>query len=176
MNKVLKTFRSGRWTYACLVFVALAIGCNRQREQLPPEAASEGDAQSIKVTVQPVTFRPVQRYVGLVGTLHGYEEISLGAKVQGRVRKITHDVADRVRPGETLLEIDATDYQLAFRQTQRSLQVELIKLGLSEPPGATVDLTHIPPVIQAQLRLENAKKRLDRSKCSSRARPARKRT
>ena len=94
---------------------------------------------------QPVTFRPVQRTVGLVGTLHGYEEISLGAKVDGRVRKIAHDVADRVKPGEVLLEIDPTDYQLNVRQAQRALQVELAKLGLEDRPSAKSTSRGFPP-------------------------------
>ncbi len=148
-----------------VLILALALGCNREREKMPPQAAaSPGAAEAVKVTVQPVTFRPVQRHVDLVGTLHGYEEISLGAKIEGRVRKIMHDVADRVTPGETLLEIDPTDYQLNVRQAQRALQVELAKLGLSEPPAGKFDVTHIPTVIQAQLRRDNAEKRLDRSK------------
>src|SRR5437870_668205 len=115
-----------------LGLAALAVaGCNNSREKLPPEAAgSHADAGAVTVTVSPVSFQPVQRIVGVVGTLHGYEEISLGAKVAGRVRKIAHDMADRVKPGELLLEIDPTDYQLNVRQAQRSLQVELAKLGL----------------------------------------------
>src|SRR5262245_6590476 len=97
-----------------LVFVA---GCSDTREQLPAtSAATPVESKAVKVTVEPVTFRSVQRIVGVVGTLHGYEEISLGAKVEGRVHKIAHDVADRVKPGEVLLEIDPTDYQLAMRQ------------------------------------------------------------
>jgi RND family efflux transporter MFP subunit len=167
MRAILKknATRSGWSVLAWGMVMALALGCNRQREKLPAEAtvAAEG-SQAIKVTVQPVTFRSVQRQVGVVGTLHGYEEISLGAKVEGRVRKISHDVADRVVPGETLLEIDPTDYQLNVRQAQRALQVELAKLGLSEAPGAKLDVTHIPTVIQAQLRRDNAEKRLERSK------------
>ena len=132
---------------------------------MPAEAASSSaDPKTVMVTVQPVTIRAVQRQVGLVGTLHGYEEISLGTKVEGRVHKILHDVADHVTPGETLLEIDPTDYQLNVRQAQRALQVELAKLGLSETPGAKVDVTHIPTVVQAQLRRDNAEKRLERSK------------
>ena len=109
--------------------------------------------------MQPVTVRSVQRTVACVGTLHGYEEISVAAKVEGRMRKIMHDVADRVGPGEVLLEIDPTDYQLSVRQAQRSLQVELAKLGLSEPPNTKVDVTHMPMVVQAQLRRDNAEKR-----------------
>jgi len=145
--------------------VALVLGCNQSREVLPPVAdAAAGSSTAVMVTVQPVTFRSVQRTVGLVGTLHGYEEISLGAKVEGRVRKIAHDVADRVKPGEILLEIDPTDYQLNVRQAQRALQVELAKLGLEELPVGKVDVTRVPTVVQAQLRRDNAQKRMERAK------------
>ena len=145
---------------------ALTAGCNGKREKMPAESAVEAtEPHSVKVTVQPVTFRSVQRMVGVVGTLHGYEEISLGAKVAGRVRKISHDVADRVKPGELLLEIEPTDYQLNVRQAQKSLQVEFAKLGLSELPGSkVVDVTRIPTVVQAQLKRDNAQTRLERTK------------
>jgi RND family efflux transporter MFP subunit len=111
-----------------------------------------------------VTLRPVQRYVGLVGTLHACEETSIGAEVGGRVRKVMHDVSDRVRPGEVLVEIDPTDYQLKVRQAQKELQVELAKLGLSEAPSAKTDVTRIPVVVQARLKRDNAQTRLDRAK------------
>ena len=163
MKRVARKIAQGV-TLAALA-LGLLGGCSGEREKLPPLAKTDStDASAIKVTAQPVAFRPVQRRVGVVGTLHGYEEISLGAKIQGRVRKITHDVSDRVHPGEILLEIDPTDYQLNLRQAQRALQVELAKLGLSELPGSNVDITHIPTVVQARLRRENAEKRLERSK------------
>ncbi len=144
--------------------LAMVVGCNHEREKLPAEHATvPADSNTVKVTVQPVTFRPVQRIVGVVGTLHGYEEIKLKAKVAGRVRKILHDTADRVTSGELLLEVDPTDYQLNVRQAQKSLLVELAKLGLAEPPGAKLDVTRIPTVLQAQLKCENARTRLDRA-------------
>jgi RND family efflux transporter MFP subunit len=163
--EILKSRDGWRLTMlAALVASVIASGCNREREQLPPSTSANAADSSVKVTVQPITFRRVQRRVGVVGTLHGYEEISLGAKVQGRVKKITHDVSDRVKPGETLLEVEPTDYQLSLRQAQRALQVEVAKLGLADLPTANSDLTHIPTVVQAQLRRDNAEKRLDRSK------------
>ncbi len=165
MHAIIKNrVRAVLWATACCLMVAL--GCSRQeREKLPAEAdASLENSQAVKVTVQPVTFRAVQRQVGVVGTLHGYEEISLGAKVMGRVRKISHDVADRVKPGEVLLEIDPTDYQLDVRQAQKSLQVELAKLGLLDLPSAKIDVTRVPTVIQAQVRRENAQTRMERAK------------
>ncbi len=165
MHELLNTNRAITYGTSLLCLGLVLLGCNKEREALPP--AADGGAQAsaaIKVTVQPVTFRSVQRTVGVVGTLHGYEEISLGAKVEGRVRKITHDVADRVKPGEILLEIDPTDYQLNMRQAQRALQVELAKLGLDESPLGKVDVTRVPTVVQAQLRRDNAQKRMERAK------------
>jgi RND family efflux transporter MFP subunit len=144
---------------------ALTLGCSRSGEPLPPEAGAASDhSAGVKVTAEPVSFRPVQRYVGVVGTLYGYEETALGAEVGGRVLRISHDVADRVRPGEVLLEIDPTDYQLAVRQAQKELHVELAKLGLSELPTARTDVTRIPTVIQARLRRDNAETRLARTR------------
>ncbi len=152
-----------------LALVALSAalplaGCQRNREALPAETASAAkNPDAITVTMQPVTFRAVQRYVGLVGTLHGYEEITLKAKVAGRVRKINHDMADRVKPGELLLDVDPTDYQLNVRQAQKALLVELAKLGLTEMPNSKTDVSRIPTVLQAQLKCDNAKTRLERA-------------
>jgi RND family efflux transporter MFP subunit len=149
--------------YACLTLVALVVGCGKSQEKSPAATAAAKGPEAVAVTVEPVCFRAVQRIVGVVGTLHGYEEITLGAKVAGRVRKVLHDVSDRVRPGELLIEIDPTDFELNVRQAQRAVQVELAKLGLAEVPSAKTDVRQIPTVVQAALRRENAKKRLERS-------------
>lgn len=151
----------------------LASGRWRQdtREALPDDALADRDPGTVLVTVAPVMYRPVQRTVLAVGTLHGFEEVALSAKVEGRVRQIHHDVADRVKPGELLLELDATDYQLAAQQAERALQVELAKLGLKEPPVGDFDPAQVPTVMQAQVRLDNMKNRQQRARrmASSRA-------
>jgi RND family efflux transporter MFP subunit len=116
---------------------------------------------AVMVTAEPVAVRQVQRTVEAVGTLHGYEAVTIGAKVNGRVLSIRHDVADRVRPGEVLLEIEPTDFQLAERQAEKALQVELAKLGLEKMPDAAFEVTRVPSVVQAKAKLENARRRLD---------------
>lgn len=136
-----------------------------EKEALPPATgASAWDRATVMVTVEPVTCRPVQRTVEGVGTLHAFEEVSIASRVEGRVRQLRFDVADRVKPGDLLLEIDPTDCDLAVQQAERALQVELAKLGLKELPGANVDLGNVPAVIQAQTRLENAQARYERSR------------
>jgi RND family efflux transporter MFP subunit len=134
------------------------------KETLPPDDANGRDSSAVVVTVEPVTCRPVQRTIEAVGTLHGFEEVMISARAEGRVRKLHRDVADRVAPGELLLEVDPTDYDLQVQQAERSLQVELAKLGLDEPPTAAVELDKVPPVMQAQTRLENARLRQDRAR------------
>lgn len=142
-----------------------ATGRQDQRESLPeimPVSGREDGA--IPVTVEPVRFRPVQRSVEAVGTLHGFEEVTLSAKVEGRIRKIDHDMSDRVKPGELLIQIDPTDYALSVEQAEGALQVELAKLGLKEPPSPTFDVARVPTVEQAHARLDNAQAKLERQR------------
>jgi RND family efflux transporter MFP subunit len=134
------------------------------KEALPPDHADGQDSAAVMVTVEPVGCRAVQRTIEAIGTLHGFEEVVISARSEGRVRKLHRDVADRIKPGELLLQIDPTDYELQVQQAERSLQVELVKLGLDEPPTGAVDLEKVPTVMQAQTRLENARLRHDRAR------------
>lgn len=134
-----------------------------EKETLPPETAlAKRDADAVMVTVEPVTFRAVQRTVEGVGTIHGFEEVSISARVEGRVRGIHFDVADRVRPGALLMEIDPTDLELSVQQAEKALDVEFAKLGLTGLPDKNVDLEKVPSVMQAQTRMETAQSRHDR--------------
>lgn len=155
-----------------LLIVACAFGAGwllaggnftsrHEKEALPPMAGAD-DGDAVMVTVEPVSYRAIQRTVEAVGTLHGFEEVVISAKVEGRVKKLHHDVADDVKPGEVLLEIDPTDYLLSVEQAERALQVELAKLGLEEPPTSGIDLEQVPSVQQARSRMENARSRYDR--------------
>ena len=102
------------------------------RESLPEESrGSVPPPGAIAVTVAPLTLRPIHRMVNCVGTLHAFEQVTVSAKVEGRVRKIAHDVGDRVKPGDLLLQIDPVDFNLSVRQAQSALDVELAKLGLA---------------------------------------------
>jgi RND family efflux transporter MFP subunit len=158
------------WGLAVVAVLVVAGGAwlsaaNKERqakEAWPTDRANAARDSAVVVTAEPVTIRPVQRTVEAVGTLHGYEEVTLSTKVDGRVRKINHEVSDRVAPGELLLEIDPTDYELTVRQAEKALSVELARLGLDEPPGPKADVSQIPSVVQAQVRMEKARGTLER--------------
>jgi RND family efflux transporter MFP subunit len=136
-----------------------------EKETLPPETGtSERDPDAVVVTVEPVSHRSVQRSVEAIGTLYGYEEVSIAAKVDGRVRRIHHDVSDEVKPGDLLVEFDPTDYELLLHQAEKSLRVDLVKLGINDlPADAKFDVERLPAVMQARERMTNAKLRYERA-------------
>ncbi len=119
-----------------------------------------GDA--LPVTVAPVGYQTVERSVRAVGTLHGYEEIALSSKVEGRVTKIYYDLSSRVKPGDLLIEVDKTDASLAVAQAERNLQAELAKWGFDSVPEENEDLSTLPTVVSARVRYELARTQLQR--------------
>lgn len=167
--------RKGNWgaRLVVLLLIGSAFGAgwmlatsrleHQSKDPMPTETVGkERGSPGVVVTTEPVTLRAVQRTVEALGTLHGFEEVSISARVEGRVSKVLHDVADHVSPGECLLEIDPTDYQLSVQQADRALQVEMAKLGLKEPPDSKLDLGKVPVVVKAQSQMDHAKSRLDR--------------
>lgn len=151
---------------AALWFLGSQLGLlgHDSRDELPPDTAASRDPAVTSVTAEPVSFRKVRRSVDAVGTLDAYEQITISPKVEGRIVKIHHEVADRVQPGDVLFELDRTDYELSVRQATQSLQVELARLGLDQLPPPTFDVGKLPAVTQALVKAENAADRLERSR------------
>ncbi|MGE5756782.1 MAG: efflux RND transporter periplasmic adaptor subunit [Planctomycetaceae bacterium] len=129
-----------------------------------PKVKANTRPKAVPVTVAPLERRPVERTVDVVGTLKGWEDVTIGAKQEGRVIKIFHDMGDRVAPGALLVELDPTDARLAVAQSERQLQAELAKLGLTELPKGDFDVSTIPPVVQAGVGLDKAKQHLARER------------
>jgi RND family efflux transporter MFP subunit len=142
---------------AAVGFVVLGHG-----KEAPAPSASRPERRAVAVTVEPVVPRPVRRTVSVVGSLYGRDEITITPKVEGRIVRIHKDVSDRVKPGEVLLEIDPTDYQLAVGEARRALELELAKLGLKELPAKGFDVTTVPPVLRAAALEKNAGLRRER--------------
>src|SRR5436309_845451 len=129
-----------------LLLLVLFRGCKDRAAEGKAERASE----TVAVTLAPAHAGPVQRHVDVVGTLFGDEEATVSAKVPGRIVQIAKDVGDRVAPGQTLAQIDKTDYDLAVAQKKMAAGAALAKLGLSEMPPADFDLAKVPTVERAR--------------------------
>ncbi|MCU0703328.1 MAG: efflux RND transporter periplasmic adaptor subunit [Fimbriiglobus sp.] len=76
------------------------------------------------MTVSPVAERTVRRAVPTTGTLNGFEDVTLSPKVDGQVTSVRFDVGDEVKPGDVLLELDPTDYELNMRLAENEVVVQ----------------------------------------------------
>jgi multidrug efflux pump subunit AcrA (membrane-fusion protein) len=141
--------------------------------------------RKVPVTVAALERRTVERTVSVVGTLRGWEHVTVGSKRTGRVIRVLHDMGDRVKPGEPLVELDPVDARLAFDQAQSRYLGELVKLGITEEQaqrfvdryGITEELirgqqaeeaiNRVPPVVQAQVAKDRALHNLNRQRALS---------
>jgi multidrug efflux pump subunit AcrA (membrane-fusion protein) len=127
-----------------------------------------GERPAVAVTVAAVETREIQRLVEVVGSFRGLEEVTITPKVEGRVVKLHHDVGDIVAPGDVLLDIDPTDYELAVDERAGELNAELRKIDLAEMPGDGIDIekhiAELPTVARAANLTENMRRKLDRFK------------
>jgi RND family efflux transporter MFP subunit len=147
--------------------VALS-GCGMKGEKTVEATTTP---KPVPVTVADVEVQPIERSVGAVGTLKGWDEVTVGAKKMGRVAKVLHDIGDRVKPGELLVEFETNDAELALDQAKKQLLAELAKVGviLSElpdkaPTDKDIDVYKLPTVVQAQLVVDRAQLNLSREK------------
>lgn len=144
--------------------------------------ASAEVPKPVVVTTAGAVRRPVERAIEVVGTLHGWEEVTLGSKQTGRVVAVRRDVGDRVTPGEVLVELDPVDARLAVDEARSRLLGELVRLGISADQaeeftsryGVSEELLAneevnriimgIPAIQQAEATLDQADTRLNRQR------------
>jgi RND family efflux transporter MFP subunit len=145
-------------------------------------SASAEAPRPVVVTSAEAVRRPVERAIDVVGTLHGWEEVTLGSKQTGRVVAVRHDVGDRVSPGEPLVELDPVDARLAVDEARSRLLGELIRLGISAEQAeqftsrygvseeilkneeVTRIILEIPAIQQSKAMLDQAETRLNRQR------------
>ena len=138
--------------------------------------------------------RPVERTVEVVGTLRGWEQVTLGTKRTGRVLKVHHDIGDRVQPGEPLVDLDPVDARLGVQQAESKYLGELVKLGITKQQAedfvkkygiseelligkvAEDAIAKVPSVVLKRVARDRAQQHLNRQRRLPSAGPARPRS
>jgi RND family efflux transporter MFP subunit len=160
---------SVRW----FLVLALALGSLAAcRGELPASAAQEKPkagqaapgAPPREVRVVSAAERAMPRTVSATGTLAAEEQITLSAKVAGRVAKIDVDLGTRVKRAQVVAQLDQTDFKLRIEQAEAALQQARARLGLS-PTGTDekIDVEQTALVRQARAVLEESRLTRDRS-------------
>ncbi len=126
MNTMPRSFVTGS---VCAILLAAVAGCTHTA--IEPLTEGSNTPAAVPVTVAPLERRTVERTVDVIGTLRGWEQVTIGTKRTGRVVKVHHDMGDRVRPGEPLIELDPVDARLAVEQAESKYLGEVVKLGIN---------------------------------------------
>jgi multidrug efflux pump subunit AcrA (membrane-fusion protein) len=156
------------WLALLAVVVAVA-GCTGERTASASPAASTekpaaaSPARAVKV-FQAVEQR-VPRTVTSTGALAADDTVVLGVKVPGRLVEQAVDLGTRVRRGQVVARIDATDYKLRVEQAEAALQQARARLGLAlAGTDEQVDPEKTSIVRQARAVLDEARLSRERSR------------
>ncbi len=117
--------RANRWLF--LLLLALTVGCQQAATDTGPKAVA-----AVPVTTAAVAERSVRRVIPVTGTLHGLEDVTLSPKVDGQVTAARFDLGDVVLPGEVLLELDPTDYDLSMRLAENDVAMQESQLVVAK--------------------------------------------
>jgi len=157
-------------------------GCARREEA----HADSGEAKPTYVTVAPIEKRALERTVESVGSLRGWEQVTVGAKRAGRVMKVFHDMGDRVKPDEPLVQLDPVDAKLSYSAAESNYLAELVRLGITSEmaeefvrrygisetlvtgPQTEEVIEKVPAVVQYKVAMERAAQNLARQRNLSR--------
>jgi len=152
------------WLTAPLLVVS-AAACTGETKAAQEKQAAASPAPPRQVRVLEAVEQRVARTVVATGTLAAEDQVVVGTKVPGRLAEIAVDMGTRVRRGQVVARLDASDYRLRVEQAAAALQQARVRLGL-EATGTDerVDLEQTSIVRQARAVLEEAKLTRDRSR------------
>jgi RND family efflux transporter MFP subunit len=152
---------AGRALLAAALTAVVVGGC--QGATAPGPDARKGDGEAREVTLVAVTAAPVQRTVDVSGTLDAFEQVTVAAKVPGRIALLPIDLASKVAKGDLVARLEPTDYQLDAQQAAASVEASRAQLGLS-PGEYKVDPESTAVVREARATLSQAQANLARAK------------
>ncbi len=153
--------RAAAFPLAAALLATLPLAACHHGEE---PATHAGSREPVPVTLAPVEYRPLPQTISVTGTLYGDEEANISAEASGRVTEVLADVGDRVPPGARLAQIDPTDYRLEVEERAAALLETLSRLGLTELPDESFDLSTVPTVRRARAEAANAAAKRDRGR------------
>jgi multidrug efflux pump subunit AcrA (membrane-fusion protein) len=164
----MKLFRKSFVVVVSLMIPALMSGCGAKGEK---SVGASTTPKPVPVRLADVEIRAIERTVGAVGTLKGWDEVTVGAKKVGRVAKILHDIGDHVAPGEMLVEFETKDAELSLEQAKKQLLAELAKVGVILdklpdvfPTDDEIKIYDLPTIVQAKVAVDRAQNNFIREK------------
>jgi RND family efflux transporter MFP subunit len=150
------------------VFILALLMLNACRSGEPQVAASRGGAApnlpAKQVKLIQSESRQLIRAVTAPGTLAADEQATLSFKVAGRLSVLKVDLGTPVRKGQTIAQLETTDFIVRSQQAEAALQQARARLGL--PPQGDddrINTENTALVRQARALLEEARLNRERT-------------
>jgi RND family efflux transporter MFP subunit len=119
------TSRSHLSRLCAAALLAGLAGCAEEKQAAPPPPLRP-------VLVQDVKFEPRLAPRTFVGTVRARTETDLGFRIAGKIAQRHVQVGDRVRSGQALATLDASDAQLQVEQAQAEVAAATASLSQAE--------------------------------------------
>lgn len=138
--------------------VLQCVACGNEAAPRREGAKAEEPAAYVKdVTLIPVTELAIEQTIDISGTLDADEQVTVGAKVPGRLASMTVDLASPVKRGQVIAQLEARDYELRIEQAAATLAQSRAQLGLPQDgPDEQLDIESTALVRQASATLKEA--------------------
>lgn len=153
-----------QWVYAALALLGGALASTACETDAKPRAEASGvnaGAPAIPprgVELEPVVLATLEQVIQTTGTLAADEQVTLAAKVAGRLASIAVDLASSVKQGDLIAQIETTDYEFGVQQAEAALGQARAQLGLPmSGPKPILDAEATAIVRQARATLEEAR-------------------
>ena len=144
--------------FAVAMLAATASACAKT-----DTAQARGRDETAKpVKVEAVREETVRRAVEVVGTLTAVDQVTISSEADGAVKTILHDLGDRVKAGEALIELDHEKQQYNADQQKATLASVLAQYGATDPDHLP-PAEEVPDVRRADADLVQAKQAYDRA-------------
>ena len=153
-----------RKTFLAIATVSIAslAGCHQSAApQAAPAAATP--PEPIEAEVVTVALQTWPSIVRCQGSLVCDDQTILGSRVAGLVRETLVDVGDQVKPGQTLLALDDSEFKLQLAAAEAALLQSRALIGLKPgDPVSKLDPQNAPPVREARATWDDTKGRRER--------------
>lgn len=145
---------------ASLAVAALVLASGCSKSETAQARGAEPAAKAVQV--EAVRQDSVRRAVDVVGTLAAVDAVTLSSEADGKVSRIMADLGDRVKAGQTLVQLDSEKQRYTYDQQQAVLARALAQYGAANPTDLP-DVEQTPEARKAQAELVQATQAFERA-------------
>ncbi len=132
----------------------ILTGCSGPYSRNPVAAKEE---QPVRVTSIRVAPQNIPEVITATGELIAEEQAIIGVRVPGRVIKLYVDLGSQVQAGQTLADIDPTDYKFRVEQSEALVTQTRARLGILDRNTDDVTPEETAIVREAEAALKEAR-------------------